>query len=135
LRDDVAFVTWADWRTPNRSGFVSGVRFYNYDFGGYLAPISNAGPNTFQDGSTVPVKFQLSVQGQNVSWAAATLWVDGQPAVSQVPGQGNAFRYDPTTQQYEFNLSTKDMNLSPGSHTLIVKLDDGTSHSVTITLR
>jgi VCBS repeat-containing protein len=132
LRDDVAFISWADWRTPNRSGFISAVRFYDYDFGGFLPPVSSGPTGSLHAGRTIPVKFQLSVHGQNVSWAAATLQVDGNPATSTVPQQGNSFRYDPATQQYQFNLSTN--NLTPGSDTLTVTLDDGTSHSVTITV-
>ena len=70
---DVAQVTWADWRPGDRQGFVSAVRFLNYDFGGFLPPVAKGA--AVNAGSVVPVKFQLSVKGQNVSWATGTVTV------------------------------------------------------------
>jgi hypothetical protein len=130
LRPDVAFVTWADWRGNtgctmpcDRAGYLSAVRFLNYTFGGFLPPVQNRA--TFQAGSIIPVKFHLSVKGQNAFWASATVSIDGNLA--------GTFRYDPTAQQYLFNASTK--GLSTGDHTLIVHLDDDTTYSVNVTLK
>ena len=83
-------------------------------------------------GRVVPVKFQLSVKGQNVSWATGTVTVDGNPATS-AGGGGNTFRYDAASQQYVFNWDTS--GLSAGQHTLVVHLDDDTTQSVTVTVK
>jgi len=127
---DVAQVTWADWRPGDRQGFVSAVRFLNYDFGGFLPPVAKGA--AVNAGSVVPVKFQLSVKGQNVSWATGTVTVDGNPATS-AGGGGNTFRYDAASQQYVFNWDTS--GLSAGQHTLVVHLDDDTTQSVTVTVK
>ncbi|TML65037.1 MAG: hypothetical protein E6G14_16740 [Actinobacteria bacterium] len=71
------------------------------------------------------MKFQLGVKDKNAFWASANLSIDGN--------QVGTFRYDPATQQYVLNASTK--GLSAGQHTLTVTLDDNTTHSATVTLK
>jgi hypothetical protein len=87
-----------------------------------------------KQGSTVPVKFRLlDANSVPIGTARATVWVDGQPAMSvSNPKGGNICRYDSQAQQYVFDLSTK--TLSIGSHQLIILLDDGTSHSFLLTI-
>jgi hypothetical protein len=99
-----------------------------YNFIGFLPPLSPAGTDsgTFKAGSTIPVKFQLTdYYGSYISNAVAKIYVD-----SSYIGD---FRYDPTNNQYIFNLSTK--GFSTGTHTITVILDDGTQYSTTITLK
>lgn len=109
-----------------------------YDFVGFGAPL-NIDSKKFKQNSTIPVKFKLfDTLGNPVSNATATLWVkkgdDEVPAVSSGGSNtGNYFRYDPINQQYIFNLSTKQ--LESGTNTLVVELDDGTSHELTIEVR
>ena len=98
-----------------------------YNFIGFLPPLSPAGEDsgTFKAGSTIPVKFQLTdYYGNYISNAIAKIYVD-----SSYIGD---FRYDPTNNQYIFNLSTG--GFSTGTHTITVILDDGTQYSTTITL-
>lgn len=103
-----------------------------YDFRGFLSP---ADKSTNKQGSAIPVKFQLfDASGNPVSTATATITVDGNAATSTGSSStGNYFRYDPTSQQYIFNLNTKP--LSVGTHLIVVKLDDGTSRSLSISLK
>ncbi len=90
----------------------------------------------FQVGRTMPVRFRLTdVQGIFVPSATAQIWVDSQTNPGISTGGANAsnhFRYDPTENQYIFNLSMR--GLVDGSHTLHITLDDGTVHIVKITL-
>jgi hypothetical protein len=44
MRDDVAFINWADWRPGDRAGFVTALRFLDYDFSGFLSPSTTMGP-------------------------------------------------------------------------------------------
>jgi hypothetical protein len=46
---------------------------------------------------------------------------------------GNTFRYDSTSGQYIFNLSTS--NLSTGTWQLLIDLHDGVARTVVISLR
>ncbi|MHB1908697.1 MAG: PxKF domain-containing protein [Nitrososphaerales archaeon] len=104
-----------------------------YHFGGFLAPLFNNG--NYKVGRTIPVKFQLTdANGNYISTAVAKIYVDGNPGVSSgSSNSGNLFRYDSTSNQYIFNLSTT--GLAVGPHTITVVLDDGMTYSVTINLR
>ena len=119
--------------TDNAGNSATLVVSYNaqYKFGGFLSPISRT---HFADGSTVSIKFQLfDTSSIPEGTAAAKIFVDDQPGVaSGTSNTGNLFRYDPVTQQYVFNLSTK--GVPTGLHTITIKLDDGTTHSITIRL-
>jgi hypothetical protein len=113
-----------------------------YNFIGFLPPIPNDGSGLFKLGSTIPVKFQLTdANGAVVSTAVATLTVQmlsnntlvGTPIDATASGNadvGNLFRFDGTSGQYIYNLSTKP--LSTGTWQLQVSLDDGTVHTVAI---
>ena len=114
-----------------------------YEWSGFLPPINADGSSIFKLGSTVPVKFQLTGASAGITNAVATLSVakisatvvgTAMEAVStSAATTGNAFRYDPSSGQYIFNLSTKP--LSTGTWQLSVDLHDGLSHTVTISLR
>jgi hypothetical protein len=125
-------VTWtaedSSGNTATKTTIVTAI----YSFSGFLAPL---GSGTFKAGSTIPVKFQLTdYYGNYISTATAQISVDSNPGASSgSSNNGNYFRYDPTNNQYIFNLSTKGM--SPGTHTITVTLDDGTTPLTTITLK
>jgi hypothetical protein len=115
-----------------------------YKFGGFLDPIDANGNSLFKLGSTVPVKFQLTdVKGKYISIAVAKLLVsqvsksvagtDVEAVSTAAATSDNLFRYDSTSNQYIFNLSTK--SLSKGTWQIKVTLDDGTSHSIQISLK
>ena len=95
-----------------------------YAFGGFVQPIPLP-VSTFKAGSTIPVKFVVEdANGATVTTAVATVSVNGGPAL------GTA-KY--TDGKYLFNLRTK--GLPTGALTITVTLDDGTSHSVVVTLK
>jgi hypothetical protein len=108
-----------------------------------LPPVNNDGSSIFKLGSTVPVKFQLTGSSSAIANAVATLTL--AKVTSQVDGTvleavstsaattGNAFRYDPTSGLYTFNLATKP--LSTGTWNLSVTLGDGVSRTVNISLK
>jgi hypothetical protein len=127
---------------------------YGSAFGGFRPPITVDGRSRFHLGSTIPIMFQLTCNGAPIGPAVATLTVHHgdstpDPGVDETISTsaattGNQFRYDPTGQQYIFNLSTKQGYLTPGATTatpftpgtwtLGINLDDGTSHIVVIQL-
>jgi DNA/RNA endonuclease G (NUC1) len=113
-----------------------------YEWSNFLQPINSTGDNSFNAGSTIPVKFKLTGASQGIANATAKLWL--AKVVNNVPGAefpaessgnsntGNLFRHD-GNGQYSFNLSTKD--LSTGTYQLRVDLADGVLRTVLITLR
>lgn len=115
-----------------------------YDFIGFLEPINNDGTSIFKLKSTVPVKFQLKdAQGNYVSTAVASITIaklsdsiwgeDIEPVSTSAATVGTLFRYDATSCQYIFNLSTK--GLSTGTWRISAVLGDGAFKTVTISLR
>jgi len=116
-----------------------------YVFGGFLPPIKADGSRISKLGSNVPVKFQLTDANSNfVSSAIATIslqkYSGSNPMGDPISGTstsaattGNLFRYDPASNQYIFNLSTK--GLSDGTWKINVTLNDGACYSVFIGLR
>src|SRR5262249_25663554 len=84
---------------------------------GVLQPINANGSSIFNQGSTVPVKFQLTGASAKITNAVVKLYVkkintsvsgSEQEAVSTSAANiGNTFRYDPSGNQYIFNLATK----------------------------
>lgn len=105
-----------------------------YTFGGFKTPVTISAKD-FKKMSTIPVKFTLfNNDGSAASLAVATLKVNGLNAVASGGSNvGNLFRFDTSGQQYIFNLSTKQLSL--GSNTLVVTLDDNTTQSITITIK
>jgi hypothetical protein len=125
-------------------------------FRGFLPPINAKRSGSFKLGRTIPIKFQLLCHGVSIANAVARLTLkpaDGtttpgtdQPISTDEADEamtGNLFRYDSTSHQYIFNLSTKrgyttpngtTKSFAPGMWTLSVLLDDGTYRSVNIRL-
>lgn len=115
-----------------------------YQYSGILQPINNDGSSIFKLGSTVPTKFQLTdANGSFVATAVGKLYyskvsdsVQGnvlEAASTSSATTGNLFRYDPASNQYIFNLSTK--GLQTGTYKLTIVLDDGNSYEVRISLK
>jgi hypothetical protein len=126
---------------------------YGSAFSGVLQPINADGSSRFKLGSTIPVKFTLTCHGTPVTNAVASLRLtqgDTAPdtgvdeAISTAASTtGNLFRYDPTGQQYIFNLTTKVGYTNPGGSTakfaqgtwtLSIVLGDGSVNNVKIQL-
>ena len=110
---------------------------------GVLQPVNTDGSSIFKLGSTVPVKFQLTGASAGITNLQARLYLQrvgtaGTGSVLEAVSTsnattGNLFRYDATSGQYVFNLSTK--TLSAGSYQLRIDLGDGQLRTVTISLR
>jgi hypothetical protein len=103
-----------------------------YEWSGFLGSLSD-GNSTFNGGSMIAVRFELTGLASGVTDATARLYlariVNGVVALefAATPNDnantGNLFRYDPTSGEYVFNLKTK--GLSPGTYRLRVDLNDG----------
>lgn len=115
-----------------------------YKFGGILQPINNDGSSIFKLGSTVPVKFQLKdSNGAIVNNASVKLYTEktsdqimgafNESDSSNTSDSESIFRYDADAKQYIYNLSTK--NMSAGTWSLKLTLDDSTEKYVIISLR
>jgi hypothetical protein len=114
-----------------------------YDWSNVLSPIDPEGSSVFHLGSAVPVKFQLTGASAGITDLAATLsvvpvsgTVAGEAADAEATGggtSGNLFHYDPTSDEYVFNWSTK--GLAPGTYRLQIALGDGVIHEVQVGLR
>ncbi len=140
LLDEVRI--WEVALSPDQLVFI-------YGFGGILPPINEDGSSVFKLGRTIPVKFQLlDDQGNFVTDAVANIFVkkvsngtSGEiAAVSTAAATtGNLFRYDSSSNQYIFNLSTKlplnGVDWSTGTWEIRIELDDGMSYNVEIGLK
>jgi hypothetical protein len=124
------FTVWVQYQAPGDGTF-------------FLQPINADGSSIFKQGSTIPVKFKLlgasagitslpaHVLVAKVSSSVTGTYVE---AVSTANGDsGNTFRYDPSSGQYIFNLSTKSM--TTGTWSLRADLGDGVDHSIAFSLR
>lgn len=112
-----------------------------YDYSNLLKPIDADSPNTFKQGSTIPIKLSLKdADGISIADATVKLYiaevVDGvvgtesEVVSSTKAATENIFRYDVTDEQYIFNLGTK--LLSPGEYQLRVDLGDTTTNTINI---
>jgi HYR domain len=119
-------------------------------FSGFLPPIHPDGSSVFKLGTVIPVKFQLKwPDGGYVSDAAIQIYnakisnsitgtsmkdnVSLPSSSSGAASTSNYFTYDPSKQEYTYNLQTKD--LSVGTWQIKILLDDGSSPSVNISLQ
>ncbi|MBI4284021.1 MAG: HYR domain-containing protein [Chloroflexi bacterium] len=124
----VTVVTWTATDASGNSATATTTVTAVYNFGGFLQPIPPP-VSTFKAGSTIPVKFTLTdYNGNSVSTATGTASINTSTAASA------AIRYDPTAQQYIANLKTPK-EAAPGSYTITVSLNDGSTHSVVVTLK
>jgi hypothetical protein len=100
-----------------------GIVYVIYKWGGWAGPLKTG--TSFAQGTTIAVEFTvLDYNNALVTTAVASLSVDGTSVGS--------FSYDSKLKVYLFNLGTS--SLAKGSHVLTVKLDDGSTQSITITL-
>ncbi len=115
-----------------------------YAFGGFVAPVDPSGSSIFNLGRPVPIRFSLTdYQGVPVSAAVAELFVakvsdailgtELQADSMAAATSGNLFWYDPVAQQYVFVLDTRP--LARGTWQLRIALDDGSSHTVNVSLQ
>src|SRR6266478_1440321 len=118
-----------------------------YTFTTYLMPLLNDGSALYQSGRTVPVKFHLTAaDGTFVSNAVATIQMfqvlntptgtvdmSLNTVASGSSNMGNLFRFDPTSNQYIYNLSTS--GFASGTYLLRTTLNDGTTHEVNFSIK
>ena len=106
----------------------------NYTVIGLNKPISIEN-KIFKNGRTIPIKFQLKDPlGRYISTAIARLYVNGTEAVaSGFSNKGNYFRYDYSSDQYLYNLSTKNF-LLPAINTLEVVINGTDIYTATIVM-
>jgi hypothetical protein len=91
---------------------------------GILPPINADGTSNFKLGSTIPVKITVEdCDGNFVSTLAPTVSVTktglgsgevNEPVSSSTADTGNTMRWDPTANQYVFNLSTRRSQFNGG---------------------
>jgi len=141
----------------NKNGSVNTVITTAFAFNGFYSPIGGSVENytggsyadplrSFKLGSTIPVKFGATwlnggaalITGihtlQAIKYSSAT---DSDPPIDATPTDaattGNQFRL--TNPDWHFNLSTKGSGFSAGTWLLIATLQDGSKHSVWITIK
>jgi hypothetical protein len=110
---------------------------------GMLAPVNADGSSVFRLGSTVPVKFQLTGASAAITTLQARLYLQRAGAAASGTSieavstsgatTGNLFRYDASSGQYVFNLSTR--TLTTGAYRLRIDLGDGVLRTVTVSLK
>lgn len=97
--------------------------------------------SSFNAESTIPVIFKLGDKASDavatIQYSLVTINDKGEveettPVDASATGK-TVFRYDATSDQYIYNLSTKGM--SPGTYKLIVTLNDGNSYFVYLALK
>lgn len=115
-----------------------------YNFIGFLQPINNDGSSIFKLGSAIPIKYQLTdCNGVAITTVVGTLSIfkitDAVLGIVEevtVDSTGaantdNLFRY--SAPNYIYNLDTKPY--TSGTYRLQATLDDGTVHTVIISLK
>lgn len=125
---------------------------FPYIFSGFLQPINDTAyqidqdKSVFKAGSTVPVKFQLkNIDGEIVQANTTPIWLNPQKGskMNEVVDEsvytinassGTNYKWDPVSQQYIYNWSTKGLTAGYW-YKIYVKLDDGNTHTVTIGLK
>jgi len=105
----------------------------NFSWSGVLQPVNVDGTSIFKQGSTIPVKFKLTNACAANTTLAAKIYVakvsdsiagsEAEAISTSAADTGNTFRYDPTANQYIYNLATK--SLSDGTWQIRIDLLDG----------
>lgn len=121
--------------SDNTSASRSFTVTVRYSSGGVLQPINSDGSSKFKLGSTMPVKIKLSGASALTPNAVISLTnvkmtgtIEGEvleSASTATPHSGDTLRYDSGSDQYIFNLSTK--NLSAGTFKVSLNLGDGSN--------
>jgi hypothetical protein len=141
---------WEDITTFREPGKVCGVTSSfspfalgfpdEFEFSGFLAPVSDDGENLAKPGQAIPVKFSLNGdQGLDVVTSARFIvegtdsTPEGEPiAVTTVGGSG--LTYDAATDTYTYVWKTsKDLSLKTGRFELI--LSDDTAHTFQVNFK
>ncbi len=109
-----------------------------YNVSGILAPIKADGSSIFKTGSTVPVKVEIrNCTGAIVSTLAPTISVklvnsatpsgtDVQVVSTSAADSGTTMRFDSTSQQYIYNLSTASLNDPTATYYVTVSVPGST---------
>lgn len=113
-----------------------------YSSTGILQPINSDDSSSFKLGSTIPVKIKLTGASAGTSNATITIvntkltgtitGEDSEVSSTATPHSGNTLRYDAGSDQYVFNLSTK--NLSTGTWRITLHLGDGTTRTASYSI-
>jgi hypothetical protein len=114
-----------------------------FEWSGVLQPVNADGSSIFKAGSTIPVKFKLTGEDAgntslvaHITYAKINGIVVGtvNEAATNVGGDtGNTFRYDPTSDQYIYNWTTK--GLTAGTYRIFIDLGDDCIHTVDVALK
>jgi len=117
-------------------------------FGGYLPPVNADGSSVFTGRQrTIPFKFRLTdCAGQSVGTATATIDVvpvalySAGGVVEEVTSSGNAnsgnyYRYDASSGQYIYNLSTQSLPRGMVYDVITTIVNDGSRHMVRIAFK
>jgi pimeloyl-ACP methyl ester carboxylesterase len=129
-----------------------GTLTITYRFDGFLQPINDTAhqvgqtQSVFKGGSTVPAKLQLKkADGTIIQGAVAPIWLAPQKGSTMSASvdesiftdqgtTGSAFSWDSAARQYSYNWSTKGL-VAGYWYKISVKLDDGTTQTVSIGLK
>ena len=127
----------------NTSPPVSVKYSVSYLFSGFFAPLSTGNAGPFKAGSTVPLKWQLKNASGAVVGSLSSIHsiqmaykgdcMNGQddgPIVADSPGN-SGLRFDGT--QFGFNWKTP--GTATGCFSVLVGLDDDSTHSQTVMLK
>ena len=137
-------VTWTALDASGNVATATTTVTATYCFGGIRQPINADGSSVFRLGSTVPVKFQLrDNDGRFVTNAIARISLtrtssfvtgsESEAVSTSAATTGNLFRYCHIENQYIFNWGTR--GLERGTWWIWIELNDGTMHSVRVSLR
>jgi predicted outer membrane repeat protein len=100
-----------------------------YTWSGFLAPLFK---QSFKQGSTIPVKFQLTGDCAAITNLSASLYVTAPGATTET--LLGTFSYDPLSGQYQCNWKTKGW--PAGTYTLRADLGDGvTNRTIQVLLK
>ena len=126
-------VTTVTCKATDAAGNVGQKSFtvtVTYNWSNFLQPINADGSSIFKLGSTVPVKFKLGGASAPVTNLAAhlsyrkvtsgVLGSEMEAASTAAADSGNTFRFDATSGQYIFNLSSKALTGGDGTYELRV---------------
>jgi HYR domain/Regulator of chromosome condensation (RCC1) repeat len=128
--NSVSFTVWVQYKAAADGTF-------------FLDPINPDGSSIFKKGSTVPVKFRLQGASAGIKNLVAHLAVarvsNGiagtfvEAISTSAADSGDVFRFDPSCNQYVFNLSTKP--LATGTWSLHADLGDAVTHTINVSLK
>lgn len=121
---------------------------YGTAVGSLLDPFKANQTNSFNLGSTIPLKFQIMCNGTPLTTVVASLSVKQGSGTAATPAPkklstANTFVYNATDQAYHLNVATGSGYTNPdgtpvtfgsGTWTFTVNLDDGTSRDYTLQL-